>query len=372
MAGLETPAQCLAGPARGQLLPSSSPKPAALSPWRLCVAPMMDWTDRHCRYFHRILSPHARLYTEMVPAGALLHGDEVRHLDFDAAEHPVALQLGGSEPQELARCARLGERWGYGEINLNCGCPSPRVQRGAFGASLMAQADRVADCIKAMQDAVDIPVTVKHRVGIDRIEDEHFVGRFVAILREAGCSTFIVHARSAWLDGLSPRENREIPPLRYDLVRRLKRDFPDATFVLNGGLQQATQVLGELQHVDGVMLGRAAYHSPWTLACLEALLFDEAGAPGDEFEAVHRMSRYLERACGQGVPARQVVRAMLGLFQGRRGARRWRRLLSDPQFLEMHGVRSLQEALLAIDATAGDQKATQPRPTGHRQGGAGR
>jgi len=242
----------------------------ASSPWRLCVAPMMDWTDRHCRYFHRVLSRHARLYTEMVATGALIHGDAGRHLDFDRSENPVALQLGGSEPAELAHCARLGERWGYSEINLNCGCPSERVQQGAFGACLMAEPATVADCVRAMRDAVSIDVTVKHRIGIDRRDDYAFVRDFVGAVRAADCSTFIVHARSAWLSGLSPKENREVPPLRYETVRRLKGDFPDCTFVLNGGMNAAGPVLRELQQADGVMLGRAAYQSPWLLVELGA------------------------------------------------------------------------------------------------------
>jgi tRNA-dihydrouridine synthase A len=313
---------------------------------------MMDWTDRHCRYFHRALSPHARLYTEMIPTGALLHGDAARHLDFHGDERPLALQLGGSEPDELARCARLGERWGYDEINLNCGCPSSRVQRGAFGACLMAEPARVAECVRAMRDAVSIPVTVKHRIGIDRGDDYGFVHGFVRALRQAGCSTFIVHARNAWLDGLSPKENRELPPLRHDVVRRLKRDFPDATIVVNGGLHEVPAALREIDHVDGVMLGRAAYHRPWTLVELERALFGQAGVPADRREVMKTMSRYLERTCADGVPVRSVVRAMLGLFQGSRGARTWRRLLSDPGFLALHGAGALFAAADVIQADA--------------------
>jgi tRNA-dihydrouridine synthase A len=324
------------------------------SPWRLCVAPMMDWTDRHCRYFHRVLSPHARLYTEMVAAGALLHGNAARHLDFHGDERPLALQLGGAEPAELAQCARLGERWGYSEINLNCGCPSTRVQHGAFGACLMAEPARVADCVRAMRDAVSIPVTVKHRIGIDRSDEYRFVHDFVGVLREAGCSTFIVHARSAWLDGLSPKENRELPPLRYDAVRRLKRDFPDATIVLNGGLHEVGTAMRELEHVDGVMLGRAAYHWPWALVQLEQAMFDGQGVPAARGEVVRQMSRYLERACADGVPPRTVARAMLGLFQGSRGAGTWRRLLSDPRFLALHGPQSLVAAADAAGVDAGN------------------
>jgi tRNA-dihydrouridine synthase A len=207
------------------------------SPWRLCVAPMMDWTDRHCRYFHRLLSRRARLYTEMVTTGALLHGDVPRHLAFDASEHPLALQLGGSEPADLAACAKLGERWGYDEINLNCGCPSERVQRGAFGACLMAEPQLVADGVKAMRDAMALEVTVKHRIGVDRAESYGFVRDFVGAVAEAGCTVFIVHARSAWLKGLSPKENREVPPLLYERVWQVKRDYPQLTVVVNGGLR---------------------------------------------------------------------------------------------------------------------------------------
>jgi tRNA-dihydrouridine synthase A len=327
-----------------QPLNPSGQAPSAQSPWRLCVAPMMDWTDRHCRYFHRVLSRHARLYTEMVATGALIHGDVGRHLDFHPSENPVGLQVGGSDPSELAHCARLGQRWGYREINLNCGCPSERVQQGAFGACLMSEPAAVADCVKAMRDAVSIDVTVKHRIGIDRRDDYGFVRDFVGTLRTAGCSTFIVHARSAWLSGLSPKENREVPPLRYEAVRQLKSDFPDCTFVLNGGLSTADSALPELERVDGVMLGRAAYQSPWLLAELERTLFGHGGAPASPGEVVRAMSEYLANAVAAGVPVRGVARPMLGLLHGQRGARTWRRLLSDPLFLEEHGAASLRAA----------------------------
>jgi tRNA-dihydrouridine synthase A len=305
---------------------------------------MMDWTDRHCRYFHRVLSRHARLYTEMVTTGALIHGDVARHLDFHRSENPVALQLGGSDRAELAHGARLGQRWGYVEINLNCGCPSERVQQGAFGACLMAEPATVADCVKAMRDAVSIDVTVKHRIGIDRREDYGFVRDFVGAVRAAGCSTFIVHARNAWLDGLSPKENREVPPLRYEAVRRLKGDFPDCTFVLNGGLARAELVLNELRQIDGVMLGRAAYQSPWLLVQLEWALFGPDGAPADVDHVVVAMSQYLDSVVGAGVPIRAVTRPMLGLLYAQRGARTWRRLLSDPSFLEQHGRAAIEVA----------------------------
>ena len=234
---------------------------------------MMDWTDRHCRYFHRLLSRHTLLYTEMVTTGALVHGDVPRHLDFHAEEHPVALQLGGSDPADLAHSAKLGQQWGYDEINLNCGCPSERVQRGAFGACLMAEPQLVADCVKAMVDVVDVPVTVKHRIGIDKTESYEFVRDFVGTVSEAGCEVFIVHARNAWLKGLSPKENREIPPLRYGLVHQLKHDFPHLTIAVNGGITTDTQIADQLQLVDGVMVGREAYHNPWVMASWDETFF---------------------------------------------------------------------------------------------------
>ena len=305
---------------------------------------MMDWTDRHCRFFHRQLSRRARLYTEMVTTGALLHGDVRRHLDFDPAEHPVALQLGGSEPADLAHCARLAERWGYDEINLNCGCPSERVQRGAFGACLMAEPDLVADCIKAMRDAVSIPVTVKHRIGIDRVEDYGFVRDFVGRLHEAGCEVFIVHARNAWLSGLSPKDNREVPPLRYEFVYRLAGDFAGAQFVINGGIGSLAQAAEALQRLHGVMLGRAAYHDPYLLAAVDGELFGAAEAPPPRSRVVAAMSAYLQRQSVAGVPPRAVLRHMLQLFHGEHGARNWRRMLSDPQFIGRHGAQALQAA----------------------------
>jgi tRNA-dihydrouridine synthase A len=296
----------------------------------MSVAPMMDWTDRHCRYFHRLLTRHARLYTEMVTSGALLHGDVPRHLDFDPAEHPVALQLGGSEPADLARCARLGEQWGYAEINLNCGCPSERVQRGAFGACLMAEPALVADCVKAMVDAVAVPVTVKHRIGIDKVESYAFVSDFVGTVADAGCRVFIVHARNAWLKGLSPKENREVPPLRYDLVHRLKQDFPDLVIAINGGLTTDEVVAGQLEGLDGAMIGREAYHHPWWLARWDALYYGESGAPLRREDVEERMVAYMEREhAGRGTPWHSVARHMMGLYNGLPGARRWRQVWSD-------------------------------------------
>ena len=314
----------------------------------ISVAPMLDWTDRHCRYFHRLLSRRARLYTEMVTTGALLHGDVARHLRLDEAEHPVALQLGGSEPADLAHCARLGEEWGYDEINLNCGCPSERVQRGAFGACLMAEPQLVADGVKAMVDAVGIPVTVKHRIGIDRGEDYGFVRDFVGTVSEAGCNTFIVHARNAWLKGLSPKENRDIPPLRYELVHRLKRDFPRLSIVINGGLKTTAQVGEQLVLLDGAMLGREAYHNPWWLAEWDRAFFGLPEEPERTREWVEQeMLRYMEReARAHGTHWHAIARHMMGLRHGLPGARRWRQVWSD------HRMKALPPAEVAAIAHA--------------------
>jgi tRNA-dihydrouridine synthase A len=318
------------------------------SRWRLCVAPMMDWTDRHCRYLHRLLCPDALLYTEMVTTGALLHGDVPRHLDFNEQEHPVALQLGGSEPADLARAARLGEQWGYDEINLNCGCPSERVQRGAFGACLMNEPHLVADCVKAMCDAVELPVTVKHRIGIDKNESYDFVRDFVGTVAQAGCQVFIVHARNAWLNGLSPKENREIPPLRHEVVWQLKRDFPHLVIVANGGLQSVAQLTQQLEHVDGVMVGREAYHNPYMLAAWPS---GRESAPSREAVEAS-MVRYMQARAGEGLHWYGIARHMLGLRHGTPGARRWRQVWSD------HRLRVCDPAevsRLALQAATGAQ-----------------
>jgi tRNA-dihydrouridine synthase A len=289
---------------------------------------MMDWTDRHCRYFHRLISRHARLYTEMVTTGALLHGDVPRHLDFNAEEHPVALQLGGSEPADLAACARLAERWGYDEVNLNCGCPSERVQRGAFGACLMAEPELVADGVKAMRDAVSLPVTVKHRIGIDRNDNYDFVRDFVGIVAQrGGCDVFIVHARNAWLQGVSPKENRELPPLRYETVVRLKHDFPGLTFVVNGGVAGDGQIAEHLSRFDGVMVGREAYHHPWSMADWDERFFGQAPARHSREAIELAMVDYMARQ--PGMPWAHVARHMLGLWNGMPGARHWRQVWSD-------------------------------------------
>ncbi|HEX2013317.1 MAG TPA: tRNA dihydrouridine(20/20a) synthase DusA [Roseateles sp.] len=316
--------------------------------WRLSVAPMLDWTDRHCRYFHRLLSRRTRLYTEMVTTGALLHGDRPRHLDFNAEEHPVALQLGGSEPADLAACAKLAEQWGYDEVNLNCGCPSERVQRGAFGACLMAEPALVAEGMKAMKDAVSIPVTIKHRIGIDKVESYGFVRDFIGTIAEAGCEVFIVHARNAWLQGLSPKDNREIPPLRYALVHRLKQEFPHLTIVINGGLKSDAEIAEQLQHVDGVMVGRQAYHEPWQMAGWDAQFFG-ATNPADPESGREQVEAqwlsYLEAQQAQGRPWSQAMRHALGLWNGAAGARRWRQIWSD------HKLKQLAPAEVAALAT---------------------
>ena len=318
-------------------MPSAAQSPQPESPWRVSVAPMLDWTDRHCRSLHRLITRHTRLYTEMVTTGALLHGDVDRHLRFHPHEHPVALQLGGSEPQDLAQCARLADRWGYDEINLNCGCPSERVQRGAFGACLMAEPQLVADGVKAMRDATDRPVTVKHRTGIDRQEDYGFVRDFVGTVADAGCTVFIVHARNAWLQGLSPKENRSVPPLRYETVYRLKADFPHLTIVLNGGVATTEAMTQHLQHVDGVMVGREAYHNPWCMADWDALFWPHAaaGAPPrslplsrDAVEDAY-VAHMVQEAEQHGTPWSHLARHLLGLRNGTPGARRWRQVWSD-------------------------------------------
>ncbi|MBE0472712.1 MAG: tRNA dihydrouridine(20/20a) synthase DusA [Rhodoferax sp.] len=298
---------------------------------------MLDWSDRHCRYLHRLLSRHALLYSEMVTTGALIHGDRARHLDYSAAELPLALQLGGSEPADLAQCARWAQAWGYSEVNLNCGCPSERVQRGAFGACLMREPALVADGVKAMLDAVSIPVTVKHRIGIDKTESYDFVRDFVGALSLAGCRTFIVHARNAWLQGLSPRDNREVPPLRYDWGYQLKKDFPMLEFVINGGITQTDQIEQHLQHVDGVMLGREAYHNPWWLSEWDQQFFADASQAGLTRESVEqKMVVYItEQAALFGTPWQAIARHMLGLRHGLPGARRWRQVWSDHKLKEL-------------------------------------
>lgn len=305
---------------------------------------MIDWTDRHCRFFHRLLSPNAWLYTEMITTGALVHGDVPRHLRFNAEEHPVALQLGGSDPVALAHCAKLAEDWGYDEVNLNCGCPSERVQSGAFGACLMAEPELVRDCLAAMRQATRLPVTVKHRVGIDRIEDYEFVRNFVATVAQSGCMSFIVHARNAWLQGLSPKENRAIPPLRYEFAHKLKAEFPDFEFLVNGGLTRTEEIEVQLGHVDGVMIGREAYQNPWALVEWERHFFNPEWAPTRE-ATIEAMIEYCHREQAEhATSVRTIVRHMLGLANGLAGARGFRRILSDATLLKRDNPEILREA----------------------------
>ena len=315
---------------------------------RLSVAPMMDWTDRHCRVFHRHISQHTWLYTEMVTTGALVYGDVERHLRFNEEEHPVALQLGGSDPADLATSAKLGEQWGYDEINLNCGCPSERVQKGAFGACLMAEPQLVADCVKAMRDAVDIDVTVKHRIGIDKTESYDFVRDFVGTVADAGCTTFIVHARNAILKGLSPKENREIPPLKYDFAYRLKRDFPQFEIIINGGIKTEAEIDEHLRHVDGVMLGREAYHNPFLMATFDQRYYGATTEPKSRAEVLEAMIPYIEAQLAQygplGLKMNSITRHMLGLMQGLPGAKSFRQTLSDSKQLATGDATLVRQA----------------------------
>jgi tRNA-dihydrouridine synthase A len=316
---------------------------------RLSVAPMMDVTDRHCRFFLRQISRRTLLYTEMITTGALVHGDVDRHLRFHPDEHPVALQLGGSEPEALAHCARLAERYGYDEVNLNIGCPSERVQRGAFGACLMAEPALVAECVRAMRDACALPVTVKHRIGIDRIEDYGFMRSFVETVAAAGCRSFNVHARNAILKGLTPKENREIPPLRYGEVHRLKEELPELEIVINGGLRTWPEIEQQLHLVDGVMIGRAAENDPWLLAEADTRVFDEASPPPTRAQVVAAVARYAEEEVAGGTPLRHIVRHMHGLYRGRPVARRWRQMLSDTAGLKANDPQLLWRVLEAIE-----------------------
>ena len=323
----------------------------------LSVAPMMDWTDRHERAFLRVISKRTLLYTEMVTTGAILHGDRDRLLAFDASEHPLALQLGGSEPADLAACAREGAQRGYDEINLNLGCPSDRVQRGRFGACLMNEPALVADCVAAMIAAVDVPVTVKTRIGVDAQDSYAALQAFVAKIAAAGCRSFTIHARKAWLSGLSPKENREVPPLRYDVVYDLKRDFPEHEIVLNGGVQSLEEAAVHLAAVDGVMIGRAAYQSPYLLAEADRLIFAESGAAKTREEIVADFLPYVERQLGHGVPLKSIVRHMLGLFNGLPGARAWRRCLAEEAHKPSSGPEVIEAALLCWRRTQEKQRA---------------
>ena len=311
--------------------------------WRVCVAPMMDWTDRHCRYFHRLLSPHARLYTEMVTSAALVRGDRQRLLEHSAQEHPLALQLGGSDPVQLAQAARLGAQAGYAEINLNVGCPSDRVQSGRFGACLMREPLLVGDCVRAMRDVVAVPVTVKCRIGVDDQDAYADLQRFTEIMLASGVEVLVVHARKAWLQGLSPKENREVPPLDYARVYQLKREFPQLQVIVNGGISTVEQVRAHLAQLDGVMLGRAAYHDPFLLARIEAALY---GTPlPARAEVLRRIRPYVEAELRRGTALKHICRHLLGLYQGEPGARAFRRTLSEGAHLPGAGWGLLEQAL---------------------------
>jgi len=327
-----------------------SGNPLHTSGYQLSVAPMMDWTDRHCRYFHRLLTPRARLYTEMVTSAALVRGRQLRLLEHSQQEHPLALQLGGSEPHELAQAARFGAEAGYDEINLNVGCPSDRVQSGRFGACLMYEPALVADCVKAMRDAVDVPVTVKCRIGVDDQDDYADLQRFTELMLEAGIEVLVVHARKAWLKGLSPKENREVPPLDYERVYRLKREFPQLVVVINGGITTVEQVRAHLARLDGVMLGRAAYHDPYLLAQIEHVLH---GEPLPTRESVLQHLRpYVEAELARGTALKHISRHLLGLYQGEPGARAFRRTLSEGAHLPGAGWALLEQAMAPCAAAA--------------------
>ena len=316
---------------------------------RFCIAPMMDWTDRHCRVFHRLLSRHALLYTEMLTTGAVIHGDRERLLGFDVHEQPVALQLGGSDPGALAEAAAIGAGFGYQEINLNCGCPSDRVQEGRFGACLMAEPELVARAVARMQAAVAVPVTVKCRIGIDDQDSEADLTRFVETVAAAGCGMFIVHARKAWLKGLSPKENREVPPLDYQRVYRLKAAHPGLEIVLNGGIGSLDEAQRHLAHVDGVMLGRAAYQTPWLLAEVDRRLFGEQGLPPTRAEVMAGLARYAAVKLADGVRLSSITRHILGLYHAQPGGRLFRRVLAEKAVRPGAGVEVLAEALAQVE-----------------------
>ncbi len=323
---------------------------------RFSIAPMLDWTDRHCRFFLRLLTKKALLYTEMITTGAILHGDHDRYLAFNEAEHPVALQLGGSDPTDLAQCAKIAEEYGYDEVNLNIGCPSDRVQSGRFGACLMAEPELVADCISAMQSKVKIPITVKTRIGIDEQDSYEALTHFINTVSRAGCQTFIIHARKAWLHGLSPKENRSIPPLRYDVVYQLKRDFPRLNIIINGGITTLDEADQHLNHVDGVMLGRAAYHNPYLLTEVDQRFFNEMVAIISREAIIEQLLPYVEAQKNLGVHVKHITRHILGLYQGVSGGKRWRRYLSEHAHKHDAGANVILEALRLINHFEGESR----------------
>jgi tRNA-dihydrouridine synthase A len=326
---------------------------AAFSPnRRLSVAPMLDWTDRDFRYLLRLISKHTLLYTEMVTTGALIHGNRDRFLAHDALEYPLALQLGGSDPTDLASCAKMGEQAGYSEINLNVGCPSDRVQSGSFGACLMADPKLVAECVAAMKEAVDIPVTVKTRLGIDDHETYQFLTDFIEPVAEAGCEIFILHARNAWLKGLSPKENRDVPPLKYDFVYQAKQDYPELHIDINGGIHNLTDAKQHLDKVDGVMMGRAIYNDPYLLAEADKVMFGDDHPVPTRHQVIEQMLPYIEQRMTEGRPVKSITRHMLGLFQGQQGARAWRRHISENAHAKGAGIEVLVDALALVPETS--------------------
>ncbi len=318
------------------------------SPHRFSVAPMMDWSDRHCRYLWRLMSQHSRLYTEMITTGALLHREPARFLDYNPEEHPLALQLGGSDADELAQCAVLAEQWGYDEVNLNCGCPSDRVQNRMIGACLMEHPETVADAYQAMQDKVDIEVTIKHRIGIDNMDDYEGMVNFIRPIAARGCKTFIVHARKAWLQGLSPKENREVPPLQYPFVYRLKQEFPELTIVINGGIKTLNDTLAHLEQVDGVMIGREAYSNPYLLAKADQQLFGDNHPIPSRIAIAEQYTAYCIRQIEQGSRLNHLSRHILGLFHGEPGGRSFRRHISENAHKENANGDVLVDALRYI------------------------
>lgn len=306
---------------------------------------MLDWTDRHERFFLRLISQHALLYTEMITTGALIHGDRSRHLDFNHEEHPVAIQLGGSDPVDLAECAKISEDHGYDEINLNVGCPSNRVQSGMFGACLMAKPELVAECVAAMQNVVGIPVTVKHRIGIDENETVEELFEFVEVVAKSGCKTFIVHARKAWLNGLSPKQNRDIPPLRYDVVHLLKQTMPELEIIINGGICDLDTAENQLKYIDGIMMGREAYHNPYILAEVDQRFYQSEAPVLSRQQIMELMFPYVEQELAKGMRLHTMTRHILGLYNGLPGAKKWRRFLSENATKREAGIDVLYKSL---------------------------
>jgi len=317
---------------------------------KFCVAPMLDWSDRHQRMLMRTMSKHSLVYTEMVTTGALIHGDAQRYLKFNTEEHPVALQLGGSDPKAMALCAKMAEDSGYDEVNINVGCPSDRVQNGAFGACLMAEPELVGENVVAMQAAVDIPVTVKNRIAIDEMEEEETLRQFLSIVSEAGCETFIVHARKAWLKGLSPKQNRDVPPLNYELVYQMKREFPQLELIINGGIKTISESQEHLSHVDGVMVGREAYHNPYIMTQVDKAIYeDDSNDYQSRKEVLNTYMRYMNQQISEGVYVKSMSRHLLGLFAGEKGAKAWRRYISENAHKPGSGIEVIEKAASFIE-----------------------